>query len=98
MTREDDLYELASRVCDLMRDNGYMTGPCALGLQERTARNGNTFYDCVFSISRYADGAVSIFGPRSFYANWIQGRYRGNERFRSYDEIEEWIVNNGWAR
>lgn len=98
MTSED-LKELTTKVCDLLSDKGYMTGPCTYGPDKRISKKtGSPFYECGWSISARADGAIYIFGPKSMYANWIYGgNRRGNERFRSWDEFEDWVENHGWA-
>ena len=99
MGREEELWELTEKICDLLDDEGYMTGPCTYGPdKKKSTRTGSDYYECEWSISSYADGSVYVFGPRSIYVNWLYGgNRRANRKFASFNAFEEWVKNREWS-
>ena len=89
-----------NRVNDLVetfRHYGYMRGPCIYGPEEGKSSGGKNIILFGFSIPRLLDGELNYFNRRFLTIRYQRGRKLYTESFRSIEEVEQWVKDNGWA-
>jgi hypothetical protein len=96
MKQSSSRLPLVEAIVENLENHDMMNGPCAFG-QKKVDNQYGGYYTISWSIPRWADGCIYFFNKNKISVRWMYGGRKYNLDFKSIEELNNWIKNQGYT-